>query len=110
MQEIINKLRKKDDISKEFIEAFGDFVRGYERYLKWMEAVKKIQGHYHNKDSFPGYAKMNIDLIESIKENGINEPMVLNEKDIIDGHHRLIIADVCKKELKYSYLPTVKNG
>ncbi|MEA1925845.1 MAG: ParB N-terminal domain-containing protein [Patescibacteria group bacterium] len=116
MQELLDKMEKRKDggVSKEFITAFGNFVRAYERYLKWMRRVEKIQGQYHHEKSFSEYCKKNIDLIENIKKHGVKEPIVISQDkkgvDVKDGFHRLVIAKICEKTVKFSYLPTDLDG
>jgi len=102
---IIEQMKKRDYISKEFIRTFGNFVKAYEEYISWMHKVKKIQGQYHNEESFSEYCKKNIDLIEDIKKNGIKEKIILGEDelgiDVLDGFHRLVIAEIWNKEIKF---------
>ena len=114
MQDILEKMEKRDAMSKEFIESFGGFVRAYERYLKWMHNVEGIQGQYHDEDDFPEYVKKNIDLIESIKKDGVIDPILLGEDelgiDVKDGFHRLIIAKQCGRSVKFSSSQTDSDG
>jgi len=75
---------------KKLIET-GD-SKEYSEYLKWRKFPDK-------------YLKKHTQLIESIKEKGIINPLKMQEDKVIDGDHRLIIAN----ELGFDKIICLKN-
>ena len=74
--------------------AFGEFVDlilGEKVFRTEETSYYKYLTHrgFKNKDSL---VKRHTELIYSILEHGIKEPLTLKEGNVYDGHHRLIIA------------------
>ena len=91
---------EKNTTTTMLYSSFGEFVnlvlsgndfdpktREYYKYLTWRG--------FKNKDDL---IKRHTDLIKSIREDGIKEPLTLIDDTVYDGHHRLIIARKLKLE------------
>jgi SAM-dependent methyltransferase len=83
----VDDIFKKQQLARSrFYSAFGALVktgdvREYVNYLKWRGFPKER-------------ANRQIKLIQDIKKNGIQNPLVMEGDRVVDGDHRLIIAKI----------------
>ena len=99
IKKLISKLEKRDDngASKEFIRIFGNIVKDYIEYEKWVKMMIKKNGSYHGCIDILDEMTRSLRLFTDIRENGLKEPIVelLSKEGIeIDGYHRLVIMNL----------------
>lgn len=91
--ELVSYLKK----TEHFYSSFIDFIEGrdemYRRYLA--RRVSSKDERWYQK---------HVELVRSVRENGILQPIVLDGECVVNGNHRLVLADylgqkkiVCQK-------------
>lgn len=110
IEKIIERLEQRNDggASVLFIKTFGEVVRSYRNYKKWVLMMIGKNGQYQQSGEKDIAKKFHeyIDLIEDIEKNGLKEPISEVSDGCgyeIDGYHRMLIL----RELGCETIPVI---